>query len=150
MTGRFSGLRRSVLDDRVDVAEAGVIGAGRDPRHRSGRSLALINRDIEIFGGKISLRLGPVIPGVDTLQFPIQREPDFDRFGSQAASCHRNRKTARKSKDRQQSAHGWFSVGSIVCQNICCAMFAGQPPAAKLSLRTAQPVMRPSMSEKMT
>ena len=41
---RFVRLLRCKLDQRVDVAEADVVGAVRDQRHGGGRAVALVHR----------------------------------------------------------------------------------------------------------
>ena len=46
---RVLGLFRRKLDQRVDVAEADVIGAVGDQRDRGARAVALVERDFEAF-----------------------------------------------------------------------------------------------------
>ena len=73
---RVGRLGRRVLDDGVHVAETRVIGARHDARHGRGRAFALVDGDVELLGGKISLLLRPVVPGVDALDLPVERELD--------------------------------------------------------------------------
>jgi hypothetical protein len=74
---RFARLGRGGLDHRVGVAEARVVSARHDAGNGRRRAFALIDGDVELFGGEIALVQSPEIPGVDTLQFPVEGEPDL-------------------------------------------------------------------------
>jgi hypothetical protein len=78
-------LGRSVLDDGVDVAEAGVIGARHDARHRRARALALVDHDVEAFLFEIAIVLGIEEGGVGALRFPAEGKLDRGLLGTRGA-----------------------------------------------------------------
>src|SRR6185437_7793761 len=91
------GLRRVVgmlgreHGERVDVAEADVVGAACDARHRRARSLTLIHLHVETFGFEVALVLGEEEPRLRALIFPIEDEADFYRIGGVAGGRVRHR-----------------------------------------------------------
>ena len=124
------------LDDRVHVAEAGIVGARRDAADGCGRAGALVDVDVEALGGEIALVLGPEHVGMDALVLPVQREPDLGlvlRGG--AGQRHQD---AQRSCSKPLDQHG-----SLRC-------WSYDQPIANSSLRRAHPVTRTSMNEKMT
>ena len=66
-----------LLDNCIDVAKAGIVGARHNPGDRDGRAFALIEDDVEAFGVEVALLLREVVPSVDALKLEIERE--FDR-----------------------------------------------------------------------
>ncbi len=66
-----------VLDGRVHVGEADLIGAGGDPLDRTGRALAGIHRDVEAFGLVVALIKRHQERRGRTLEYPVEGE--FDR-----------------------------------------------------------------------
>ena len=88
---RILRLGRGVLDDGVDVAEAGVIGARHDARHRGARALALVDHDVEAFLLEVAVVLGIEERGVAALRLPAQRE--LDRRFLRHAAVPANRAT---------------------------------------------------------
>ncbi|MET3892366.1 hypothetical protein ABIE41_003442 [Bosea sp. OAE506] len=69
-------LGRGVLDDGVDVAEAGVIGAAHDAGDSRARALALVDDDVEPLGLVVALVASDEEGGVRALRLPAQGELD--------------------------------------------------------------------------
>ena len=98
------GARRGVLDDGVHVAEACVIGARHDARHGRGRAFALVDGDVEPFGLEVPFVGRPVVPGVDALELPVERELDLLLRGR-----GRERQHQACGERRETGEHGSFS-----------------------------------------
>ena len=62
------------LDQRIDVAEADVVGAGRDAVQRLERAAGGVDRDVETFGLVIALVGGDQERRRRALEFPVERE----------------------------------------------------------------------------
>ena len=73
----LAGFGAGQLDDGVHVAEARVVGAGHDARHRRGRAGSLVDADVEAFGGEVALLLRPEDEGVNALVLPVEGEADL-------------------------------------------------------------------------
>ena len=82
---RVLRLGRGVLDDGVDVAEAGIIGARHDARYGGAGALALVDHDIEAFLFEIAVVLGIEERGVGALRLPAERELDRRLLGTRGA-----------------------------------------------------------------
>ena len=68
---------RGKLDQRVDVAEADVIGAVGNQRHRGARAVALVERDLEAFGLEVTLVLREEEHPLRALVLPVQHQLDL-------------------------------------------------------------------------
>jgi hypothetical protein len=75
------GVVRLEAGDGIDVAEAGIVGAAGDPRHRRRRARTLVELDVEASFLEPALVLGDEEPGLRPLPLPIEDELDLDRIG---------------------------------------------------------------------
>ena len=71
---RVLGLLGRELDQRVDVAEADVVGAVRDQRYRCARAVALVERDLEPLGFEVAAVLRQEEHPLRALVFPVQHQ----------------------------------------------------------------------------
>src|SRR4029077_19900370 len=69
-------LLRGLLDDGIDIAEAGIVRAAHDAGDGGGRALPLVDRDVESLGFEITLVARDVVPGVDALELEVEGETD--------------------------------------------------------------------------
>ena len=99
---------------------------------------ALVDVDVEAFGGEVALLLGPEDVGVDALILPIQSEPYLGRL---LRHCGAGKFHNRTLEALPQQAI-WSARQS--------PLLVLDQPIANSSLRRAQPVTRTSMNEKMT
>ena len=76
---RLGRLLRGGRDQRVDIAEAGLVIAGHDAGDRCRRAFALVDHDIEPLLLEIALVARDVEPGVYALIFPVEREANLGR-----------------------------------------------------------------------
>src|SRR5262249_56262588 len=74
---RRGGMRVAILDERIDIGEPHLVGAGRDASDRLERARRLVDRDLEPFPPKISPVLGEKKCRSQSLEAPIERK--FDR-----------------------------------------------------------------------
>ncbi|MFK4628585.1 orotate phosphoribosyltransferase-like protein [Bradyrhizobium elkanii] len=127
---RILRLGRGVLDDRVDVAEAGVIGARHDARHGRAGALALVDHDVEALLFEVAVVLGVEERGVRALRLPAQRELDGGVLGA--------RRTGDQGQSQQRGAY--FSQHRDLLKLHCLTVDEVSQVAMTLSLRVAQPV----------
>ncbi len=74
--GASSGFFAAKLDQRVDVAEAHVIGAVGDLRHRRARAVALVEGDVEARLLEVAAILGEEEHALRSLVLPVQDQLD--------------------------------------------------------------------------
>ena len=74
--GLFARPGTGNLDDRIHIAEAGVIGTGQDARHRCGGALSLVDGDSEILCREVTPLLRPEHERMNALIFPVENEAD--------------------------------------------------------------------------
>src|ERR1700686_4011640 len=94
---------RRILNDRIDVTEARIIGARHDARYRCGRAFTLIDSDVELLGGEIALVLRPEIPCVHALELPIEREAklrDLLSGRTRRRQCKSQRQCSKAARQR--------------------------------------------------
>ena len=73
----LAGILDVVLDQRVQVGEADVVGAGRDALHGAGRALAGVHRHVQPLGLVVALLEGDEEGRGRPLEHPVERE--FER-----------------------------------------------------------------------
>ena len=76
---------------RVDVAEADIVGPACYARDRRARPFALVHLDVEAFGFEIPFILGDEEPRLRALVLPIEDEADLHRIRGVAGGCERHR-----------------------------------------------------------
>ena len=96
---RFFGLLRREIDQRVDVAEADVIGAARDFRDRRRRAIALVDVHLKSLGFEVALVLGEEEPALRALIFPVQHE---FQLGLRLRGRRERRRECERAGKRQQ------------------------------------------------
>ena len=74
---RIVGLLRRKFDQRVDVAEAHVVGAIGDLRHGRAGAVALVEGDVEAFLLEVAAVLRQEEHSLRPLILPVQHHPDF-------------------------------------------------------------------------
>src|SRR5205823_114519 len=100
-------LLRSLLDDRIDVAEPCIVGAAHDAREGCGRPFPLVDGDVEPFGFEVTLLARDVVPGVDALELEVEGETDR-REGLARGRKHKERDEAKchaKGRDASGKMH---------------------------------------------
>ena len=100
-----------VLDRRVHVGEADLVGAGGDPLDRAGRALAGIHRDVEAFGLVVALLQRHQEWRGRTLEHPVEGE--FDRcLRLRGQADQRQRDDGRAAQPFGEFAHLLLSLVS--------------------------------------
>ncbi len=142
-----AGPRDRLLDDRVHVAEARVVGTRHDAADRRGRALALVDGDVQPRLAEPAPLQREVVPGVDALETPVEREADVGQgLGLDARRGQRGGGRGGEEGGAAGQRHGWgLPVVRVAVQFPCRHVTT----ATSVVLRVAQPVTRRSAKEKM-
>ena len=93
------------LHQRVDVAEAHFVGAGRDARDRLTRARAGIDGDVEPLVLEVTVVDGDEERGGRPLELPVEREADRGEVLRGERRCNGNSQDCKKTAEHSELSH---------------------------------------------
>ena len=116
---RFCGLFGGELDQRIDVAEADVIGAVGHQRDRRAGAVALVHGDVEAGGFEIAAVVGEEKPALRALVFPVQHHFQLG-FGGRRRGVRKRDGSRERGGERETQRRVIEVMTGSCCGFDCC------------------------------